>query len=239
MAAPREQAAIVEAVEANDEGRALALLAAGADPNAPFHFLIEGDKPGEPPSEAWSPVLDRALKRRMMRLAMAIVIDPRFKPDGWYFGTHGSLRRDAVATGDIAFAQAVFARQPPAEHPRWVLAAAAAGGSVAMLRWLKDDQGIAVRRHGIEALCKAVQQDRRDAVVWLLDQGVPVNGRSELGRWSPVTHAGAFGRADLLDLLLSRGATITLADEAGREAVLWARINGHAALAERLQALAR
>jgi len=88
----------------------------------------------------------------------------------------------------------------------------------------------------VAALHAAVARGDAAMVETLLARGAAVDLPQQQGI-TPLHGAAGAGRGDLVDLLRRAGADVRLKDEAGRDAAEHARQHGHAALAERLQAL--
>ncbi|MCB9681711.1 MAG: ankyrin repeat domain-containing protein [Alphaproteobacteria bacterium] len=93
------------------------------------------------------------------------------------------------------------------KHADALAAAVSADDVPALLGSLRarDDRGA--------LLVQAVQAHARGVVAALLDEGTPVDGRAEVPAWSdtatPLLVALAAGHTDMVDLLLSRGASAT------------------------------
>jgi len=73
-----------------------------------------------------------------------------------------------------------------------------------------------------QALFRAVINGRVQEVGQLLDTGLDINARSRHG-YTPLMIAAARGHGDIADLLLARGAELTMVDAHGRNALQIAR----------------
>ncbi|MDQ3170198.1 MAG: ankyrin repeat domain-containing protein [Acidobacteriota bacterium] len=87
----------------------------------------------------------------------------------------------------------------------------------------------------VTALHAAVSSNQLQAAEWLLDAGADVNARQQMD-YTPLMGAAANARAELLDLLLARGADPSLATTDGKTAADLARDHGHEDVARRLEA---
>ena len=100
--------------------------------------------------------------------------------------------------------------------------AAAAGDNKATARFLEQGADIDGVQPNVETgptpLILAVVYDRRETVVFLLEEGAKVNARSRDG--GGALHAAAFfGRADIAKLLLAKGADPEMRDHNGQRPV--------------------
>ena len=78
---------------------------------------------------------------------------------------------------------------------------------------------------GTRAIHLAFQQDRLDMMNVLLDSGADANTRSETG--TLLTDAVSAGKAELVKLLVGRGASVTEVDGEGQTPLAIARAKGH------------
>jgi ankyrin repeat protein len=98
------------------------------------------------------------------------------------------------------------------------------------------DPGIAAHNEmKVQPLHAAVAAKSTEVVRLLLERGVDVNARQQVG-YTPLMGAASSGREDLVELLLGHGADPALVAEDGRTAAVVAREHDHAALAARLSA---
>ena len=87
----------------------------------------------------------------------------------------------------------------------------------------------------VTALHAAVSSNQLQAAEWLLDAGADVNARQQMD-YTPLMGAAANARAELLDLLLARGADPARSTTEGKTAADLAREHGHEDVARRLEA---
>ncbi len=85
----------------------------------------------------------------------------------------------------------------------------------------------------VQAIHAAVASNQPEVVTWLLDAGANVNARQQMD-YTPLMGAAANARAELLDLLLARGADPALTTTEGKTAADLAREHGHEDVARRL-----
>lgn len=133
-------------------------------------------------------------------------------------------------------------------HPALKVDAANAAGEtplmMAALRGRLDwtqrlvDRGGAVRRDGWTPLHYAASGPEPRVVALLLERGAAVDALSP-NRSTPLMMAARYGDEAAVELLLSRGADAKLRNEKGLNAADFARLAGRAALAQRLDTLAR
>lgn len=193
---------------------ALMLLDRGADPNlpGPKHLLW--------PSTYQPPFLRLLLSRGadfarapgIMELATSVNniesvrvllnagVDPNAKKDGVYTPLCSAIRDNRGEIVTLLLANGADPNVPASEYPcfkcvthqraHFLPQLVAAGGDP------EEPRGI------VE---KAVLHNNRDALVFLLDHGVSVNAKSPEG-FTPLTTAIREDRADMVDLLLARGA---------------------------------
>lgn len=192
----------------------LMLLDRGADPNlpGPKHLLW--------PSTYQPPFLRLLLSRGadhsrapgIMELATSVNniesvrvllnagVDPNAKKDGVYTPLCSAIRDNRGEIVTLLLANGADPNTPASEYPcfkcvthqraQFLPQLVAAGGD------LEEPRGI------VE---KAVLHNNQDALIYLLDQGVNVNAKSPEG-FTPLTTAIREDRADMVDLLLARGA---------------------------------
>lgn len=193
---------------------AQALLDRGADPNlpGPKHLLW--------PAAYQPPLLKLLLARGadcrrapgVMELATSINniesvrlllhhgVDPNAKKDGVYTPLCSAIRDDRADIVTLLLANGADPNLPASEYPcfkcvthhrsQYLPQVVAAGGDP------HEPRGI------VE---KAVKHNNPDALMYLLDYGVDVNAKSPEG-YTPLTTAIREDRADMVDLLLARGA---------------------------------
>jgi ankyrin repeat protein len=85
----------------------------------------------------------------------------------------------------------------------------------------------------VQPLHAAVAGRNAEAVAAILERGADPNARQQAG-YTPLMGAASSGRGDIADLLLARGADLSLLSDDGKSAELIAREHGHAELAARL-----
>lgn len=85
----------------------------------------------------------------------------------------------------------------------------------------------------VAALHAAVSSNQPEIVRWLLDAGADVNAQQQMD-YTPLMGAAANARADIMELLLARGAERALKTTEGKTAADLAREHGHDAIATRL-----
>lgn len=190
------------------------LLDRGADPNlpGPKHLLW--------PATYQPPLLKLLLARGadfarapgVMELATSINniesvrvllhhgVDPNAKKDGVYTPLCSAIRDDRADMVTLLLDNGADPNLPASEYPcfkcvthhraQYLPQVVAAGGDP------HEPRGI------VE---KAVKHNNTDALVYLLDYGVDVNAKSPEG-YTPLTTAIREDRADMVDLLLARGA---------------------------------
>lgn len=100
-----------------------------------------------------------------------------------------------------------------------------------------DPNQAATNAAKVAPLHAAVAADAPAIAAMLLDAGADVNGRQQMD-YTPLMGAAANARLALLDLLLARGADVSLRTTDGKSAADLAREHGHDAIAARLDALA-
>lgn len=190
------------------------LLDRGADPNlpGPKHLLW--------PAAYQPPLLKLLLARGadfrrapgVMELATSINniesvrillnsgVDPNAKKDGVYTPLCSAIRDDRGDIVTLLLASGADPNLPASEYPcfkcvthhrsQYLPQVVEAGGDP------HEPRGI------VE---KAVKHNNQDALIYLLDYGVDVNAKSSEG-YTPLTTAVREDRADMVDLLLARGA---------------------------------
>lgn len=190
------------------------LLDRGADPNlpGPKHLLW--------PASYQPPLLKMLLARGadfrrapgVMELATSINniesvrlllnhgVDPNAKKDGVYTPLCSAIRDDRGDIVTLLLANGADPNLPASEYPcfkcvthhraQYLPQVVAAGGDP------HEPRGIVER---------AVKHNNPDALIYLLDYGVDVNAKSPEG-YTPLTTAIREDRADMVDLLLARGA---------------------------------
>jgi hypothetical protein len=103
----------------------------------------------------------------------------------------------------------------PASANLW--AAVRLGDVAAVGSHLAKDGGALTNQHplfGVQPLQWAALNGRREVVVFLLDRGAPVDGRSRDGHTA--LHGASFlGESEIVDLLLARGADVQAASQDG------------------------
>ena len=97
-----------------------------------------------------------------------------------------------------------------------------------------DPNHAAANAAKVTALHAAVSSNQIDIALWLLDAGADVNARQQMD-YTPLMGAAANARAELLDLLLARGADPSLSTTDGKTAADLARDHGHEDVARRLE----
>ncbi|ROV87708.1 hypothetical protein VSDG_09732 [Cytospora chrysosperma] len=135
-----------------------------------------------------------------VRALLAAGVDPNAKKDGVYTPLCSAIRDDRPELVALLLASGADPNLSASEHPCFKCVThhrahllpqvVAAGGDP------NEPRGI------VE---KAVAHDNMDALVYLLDHGVDANARSAEG-YTPLTTAIREDRADMVDLLLGRGA---------------------------------
>ena len=97
-----------------------------------------------------------------------------------------------------------------------------------------DPNQAAANAAKVAALHAAVSSNQVQIARWLLDAGADVNARQQMD-YTPLMGAAANARAELLDLLLARGANPALVTTEGKTAADLAREHGHDEVARRLE----
>lgn len=88
-----------------------------------------------------------------------------------------------------------------------------AGGGLVFVVGIVQLVALYIRYKGREALAEAITQNNKERVLQLLPS-VDINATNSLGR-TPLTHAVAENKPEMVELLIQRGADIRLADECG------------------------
>ncbi|WP_372896087.1 ankyrin repeat domain-containing protein [Stieleria sp.] len=117
------------------------------------------------------------------------------------------------------------------------LAMAAYNGHDAIVKLLiKHNATIDARdRTGKTPLIHAASGPAPTTVEILLDAGADINAVDNGEHWTALMMAAAEGQAEVVDVLLARGAKKDLVDIDGESAAYFARQNGHLKIAERLE----
>ena len=117
------------------------------------------------------------------------------------------------------------------------LAMAAYNGHDAIVKLLiKHNATIDARdRTGKTPLIHAASGPAPTTVEILLDAGADVNAVDNGEHWTALMMAAAEGQAEVVDVLLARGAKKEMVDIDGESAAYFARQNGHTKIAERLE----
>lgn len=206
--------ALFEAITSNRVDLVTALLERGADPNLP------GPKHPLWPSTYNAPVLKVLLAHganskkapgnmelaaslnniESVRLLLEAGVDPNAKKDGVYTPLCTSIRDDRPDIFQLLLSNGADPNTPASEYPafkcvthhrvQYLPALVAAGAD------LHSPKGI------VEM---AVASNNMEALNWLLDQGMSPNDRNPKGA-SPLTTAIREKRAEMVNVLLSRGA---------------------------------
>lgn len=74
---------------------------------------------------------------------------------------------------------------------------------------------------------KACGEGKFKEVEYSLDKGISINARGEDSGWSALQWASMYGRTAVVQLLLSRGATVNATNDFGRTALIYATIHDH------------
>jgi ankyrin repeat protein len=114
------------------------------------------------------------------------------------------------------------------ENGRTPFVLAARSGSVSIMKKLLDkgsDVNERDRKLGFSALNYAVQAQKKDAALWLIQQKADVNLQSKDGG-HPLLGAAYNGDLQLLEALVSAGAQVNLATQFGQHALHYAALNG-------------
>ena len=121
--------------------------------------------------------------------------------------------------GPLASAGAQIASTRPTLRPiagnddeAVLYAAAGAGNTKVMSLLLASDPGPAAKCH---ALCHAVSAGKSAAVLFLLEHGANINERDAQTGATALHHAVSKANADMIELVLQRGADAALGDHAG------------------------
>jgi hypothetical protein len=110
-------------------------------------------------------------------------------------------------------------------------AAASAGNTAVMSLLLGNDPGPVPKYH---ALCRAVTAGKSAAVLLLLGHGATINERDAETGFTALHHAVSNANADMIDLLLQRGAEADLGDHAGNTPLHAAAIMNHLPILSKL-----
>lgn len=135
-----------------------------------------------------------------VRILLSNGVDPNTKKDGVYTPLCSAIRDNRAEIVTLLLANGADPNLPASEYPcfkcvthqraHFLAQIVEAGGD------LNEPRGI------IE---KAVLHNNQDALIFLLDHGVNVNAKSQEG-YTPLTTAIRENRAEMIDLLLARGA---------------------------------
>ncbi|QDV43480.1 Ankyrin repeats (3 copies) [Stieleria neptunia] len=91
-------------------------------------------------------------------------------------------------------------------------------------------------RNGMTPLIHAASGPAPTTVEILLDAGADINAVDNGEHWTALMMAAAEGQAEVVEVLLKRGAKKEMVDIDGESAAYFARQHGHTKLAERLEA---
>lgn len=190
------------------------LLDRGADPNlpGPKHLLW--------PSTYQPPFLRLLLSRgadytkapgimelatsvnniESVRILLNAGVNPNAKKDGVYTPLCSAIRDNRADIVTLLLASGADPNVPASEYPCFKCVTHHRSH---FLPQIIEAGGDPSEPRGI--IEKAVQHSNMDALIFLLDQGVDVNAKSQEG-WTPLTTAIRENRAEMVDLLLARGA---------------------------------
>jgi hypothetical protein len=97
---------------------------------------------------------------------------------------------------------------------------------------------INIRYRDVTALAWAINDNRPQAVRWLLDHGADADMQVESGKWTPLMVAAVQGKPELVEWMLAAGANPLAGNRDGKTAEQAARDQKHDAIAARLAAAA-
>lgn len=135
-----------------------------------------------------------------VRTLLEAGVDPNAKKDGVYTPLCSAIRDDRADIVSLLLASGADPNLPASEHPCFKCVT---HHRAHLLPQVIEAGGDPSEPAGIAE--KAVAHDNMDALVYLLDRGVDANARSAEG-YTPLTTAIREDRADMVDLLLGRGA---------------------------------
>lgn len=190
------------------------LLDRGADPNLPgpkhplwpscYHtgflklILSRGADPALAPGiMEFATSINNA---ESVRTLLDAGVDPNAKKDGVYTPLCSAIRDDRAEIVSLLLARGADPNLPSSQYPCFKCVA---HRRAYLLPQVVSAGGDPNEPRGIVE--KAVQHNNMEALVYLLDHGVDVNAKSAEGH-TPLTTAIREDRADMVDLLLARGA---------------------------------
>ncbi|KAI3391445.1 hypothetical protein diail_7353 [Diaporthe ilicicola] len=135
-----------------------------------------------------------------VRTLLSAGVDPNAKKDGVYTPLCSAIRDNRADIVTLLLASGADPNLPASEYPCFKCVTHHRSH---FLPQVIDAGGDPTEPKGIVE--KAVQHNNKDALVFLLDYGVNVNAKSPEG-YTPLTTAIREDRADMVDLLLARGA---------------------------------
>ncbi|ROW08371.1 hypothetical protein VMCG_03264 [Cytospora schulzeri] len=135
-----------------------------------------------------------------VRTLLEAGVDPNAKKDGVYTPLCSAIRDDRADIVSLLLANGADPNLPASEHPCFKCVTHHRSH---FLPQIIEAGGDPTEPRGIVE--KAVAHDNMDALVYLLDHGVDANAKSSEG-YTPLTTAIREDRADMVDLLLGRGA---------------------------------
>ncbi len=94
-----------------------------------------------------------------------------------------------------------------------------------------------VNRDGLGALDVAIKHNRIDVIKLCGQHGISYIETKRRSGMTPLMAAASFGNRELVDFFLAQGASVYDTDKRGTDAIEYARILGHAAMAEYLDEL--
>ncbi|KAK7747396.1 hypothetical protein SLS53_001650 [Cytospora paraplurivora] len=203
-----------QAISAHRLDLAQILLDRGADPNLPgpkhplwpscYHpdflklLLSRGADPALAPGiMEFATSINNA---ESVRILLDAGVDPNAKKDGVYTPLCSAIRDDRAEIVSLLLANGADPNLPSAQHPCFKCVT---HQRAHLLPQVVDAGGDLHEPRGIVE--RAVKHNNMEALMYLLDHGVDVNAKSAEGH-TPLTTAIREDRADMVDLLLARGA---------------------------------
>jgi ankyrin repeat protein len=208
--------ALAAPISNNDTESLRLLLEAGADPS------VYRDDDGNPVPAVWA-----ATKARSSGELIELLLDHRADPN--LVGSDGRTPYRIATVAGRADLTGLLRRhgvEDDATDTDLFISACVRGDRREATRRLDVDPGLLARLHPDEqvALVRAAEQGNLEAVVLMLDLGIPVDIRDDDG--ATALHAAAYaGSADTVQLLLDRGADIEARDTSWNSTPLgWAAV---------------
>ena len=192
---------LLEAARAHDEAKIMQIIVESNDANA--HIGPMGA----------DHMLGILLEQRDIEAFKALLTQLRRTLIGKDWQPSDAQLTSLIKDRQFAFLSLLFAERLDLERVRKI-AASADSETAAKINALLD--AVELERKDIGDLIEACRKGDTETVTRLLDAGVNVNARSSDGNsWTPLTRAAAAKKADIVSILLKRGAEVDLPKHPG------------------------